>query len=353
NLASTNNRNLGNTPAETQRNTKLVERNNQDYARIDKSKGEDFLITGTILTAATIYTAIVGDGNPVDGLETIGQGSDPLSKVITQGVQAGIELSYEHFPDKTQNTLDFIAKVGNDLDATVKYVDDKTGNVVSVKWNKLDKDTQNQIKGGGKILSIVIPGSSIKTIKKLANKNNLINKTPRPLNKELDAQNLYKNTANKPTKPTKPSNRKVVVGPNGGKGTYTGKYDKNNNPIIKRESGGYYVKDPKTGKQQAVKSPNEHGNTLGNQPTERYKLIDRETNKPLKSGETTHGELRYGASKQKRYTDKELDNMGENGAEYKQVEIGTKKQMYDKQNQVLKRYKDRYGEYPPLNKNGR
>ncbi len=68
----------------------------------------------------------------------------------------------------------------------------------------------------------------------------LINKTPRPLNKELDAQNLYKNTANKPTKPTKSSNRKVVVGPNGGKGTYTGKYDKNNNPIIKRESGGYY-----------------------------------------------------------------------------------------------------------------
>ena len=46
NLASTNNRNLGNTPAETQKNTKLVERNNQDYARIDKSKGEDFC-TGT------------------------------------------------------------------------------------------------------------------------------------------------------------------------------------------------------------------------------------------------------------------------------------------------------------------
>ncbi|VVH51694.1 hypothetical protein BPUTSESOX_160, partial [uncultured Gammaproteobacteria bacterium] len=44
NLASTNNRNLGNTPAETQRNTKLVERNNQDYARIDKSKGEDSVV---------------------------------------------------------------------------------------------------------------------------------------------------------------------------------------------------------------------------------------------------------------------------------------------------------------------
>jgi hypothetical protein len=79
--------------------------NNLNHARIDKSKGEDFLITGIILTAATIYTAIVGDGNPVDGLETIGQGSDPLSKVITQGAQTAIELSYEHFPDKTQNII--------------------------------------------------------------------------------------------------------------------------------------------------------------------------------------------------------------------------------------------------------
>jgi hypothetical protein len=41
-LADTNNNNLGNTPAERQRNQKLVNNNNQDYARIDKSKGEDF-----------------------------------------------------------------------------------------------------------------------------------------------------------------------------------------------------------------------------------------------------------------------------------------------------------------------
>ncbi|VVM21002.1 hypothetical protein BSPWISOXPB_4902 [uncultured Gammaproteobacteria bacterium] len=109
---------------------------------------------------------------------------------------------------------------------------------------------------------------------------------------------------NATNKPTKSNNRKVVVGPNGGKGTYTGKYDKNNNPIIQRESGSYYIKDPKTGKQQTVKSPNEHGNTLGNQPAERYKLVDRKTGKPLKSGETTHGESRYGPGKQKRYTEK-------------------------------------------------
>jgi hypothetical protein len=45
NLADTNNNNLGNTPAERQRNQKLVNSNNQDYAKIDKSKGEDFLFT--------------------------------------------------------------------------------------------------------------------------------------------------------------------------------------------------------------------------------------------------------------------------------------------------------------------
>ncbi|WP_180324156.1 hypothetical protein, partial [bacterium endosymbiont of Bathymodiolus sp. 5 South] len=42
NLADTNNNNLGNTPAERQRNQKLVDNNNQGYAKIDKSKGEDF-----------------------------------------------------------------------------------------------------------------------------------------------------------------------------------------------------------------------------------------------------------------------------------------------------------------------
>ncbi|VVM17907.1 hypothetical protein BSPWISOXPB_7334 [uncultured Gammaproteobacteria bacterium] len=46
NLADTNNNNLGNTPAERQRNQKLINNNNQDYARIDKSKGED-LCSGT------------------------------------------------------------------------------------------------------------------------------------------------------------------------------------------------------------------------------------------------------------------------------------------------------------------
>jgi hypothetical protein len=49
-------------------------------------------------------------------------------KVIGQGAQAAIELSYEHFPKATEKTLDLIAKVGtqvgNGLDVTVKYIDE-------------------------------------------------------------------------------------------------------------------------------------------------------------------------------------------------------------------------------------
>jgi hypothetical protein len=52
----------------------------------------------------------------------------PLTKVIAQGSQAVIKLSYEHFPEATENTLDLIAQVGtqvgNGLDVTVKYIDD-------------------------------------------------------------------------------------------------------------------------------------------------------------------------------------------------------------------------------------
>jgi hypothetical protein len=39
---------------------------NQDYAKVDKSKGEDFLFI-TATAAATAYAAFVGDGDPVDG----------------------------------------------------------------------------------------------------------------------------------------------------------------------------------------------------------------------------------------------------------------------------------------------
>ncbi|CAC9458844.1 hypothetical protein [uncultured Gammaproteobacteria bacterium] len=57
-------------------------------------------------------------------------------------------------------------QVGNGLDVTVKYIDDKTGNVASAKWNKLGKATQDQIRGGGRILSVIVPaGTAGKIVK--------------------------------------------------------------------------------------------------------------------------------------------------------------------------------------------
>jgi hypothetical protein len=51
NLADSNNKNPGNTPAEIQRNQKFINNNNQDYAGIDKSKGEDLVFTVPTITA--------------------------------------------------------------------------------------------------------------------------------------------------------------------------------------------------------------------------------------------------------------------------------------------------------------
>jgi filamentous hemagglutinin len=59
--------------------------------------------------------------------------------------------------------------VGNGLDVTVKYIDNKTGNVVSAQWNELDKATQDQIKGASKIVSVVVPAGSVRAIGRLKN----------------------------------------------------------------------------------------------------------------------------------------------------------------------------------------
>lgn len=100
--------------------------------------------------------------------------------------------------------------------------------------------------------------------------------------------------------------------------------------------------------QQSVKSPNEHGNTLGDQPAELYCLECRRTGEVLKYGETTHGEDRYGVGNQKRYS---TDYLEENNAEYKKLDSGTKTDMHKKQTELINEYKDENGGVrPPLNK---
>ena len=137
------------------------------------------------------------------------------------------------------------------------------------------------------------------------------------------------------------------TGSGGGRATSTGKFDENGEEIYQRGSGGYYIVD-KNGIQRSVKSPNEHGNTLGDQPAELYCLECRRTGEVLKYGETTHGEDRYGVGNQKRYS---TDYLEENNAEYKKLDSGTKTDMHKKQTELINEYKDENGGVrPPLNK---
>lgn len=60
-----------------------------------------------------------------------------------------------------------------------------------------------------------------------------------------------------------------ITGSGKGRATSTGKFDDSGNEIYQRDSGGYYVINDK-GVQRTANSPNEHGNTLGNQPDDLY-----------------------------------------------------------------------------------
>ena len=146
------------------------------------------------------------------------------------------------------------------------------------------------------------------------------------------------------------NNKNTVIGPNGGKGKKTGKQDKDGNDIIKRDSGSHYVNNSKIGKQEKINSPSKHGNTLNDTPAECYGLYCRDTGKVKKIGETTHGEAKYGAGNQKRYT---KDYLKDNNVRYKKTSTGTKRDMYDKQIKDLKELKDKNGKYPDMNINGR
>jgi hypothetical protein len=82
-LADSNNKNLGNTPAEIQRNQKLVDNNNQDYAEIDKSKGEDSAIiryATPVLKDPSLIIKIAENGlkaiGIIAGAEIVNQVSD-------------------------------------------------------------------------------------------------------------------------------------------------------------------------------------------------------------------------------------------------------------------------------------
>jgi len=158
---------LASTNSHTGNRSEYVTANNQEFKGLDKSKGDNFIVIGTLAAATAAYVAYAGDGNPVKGVEKIGAGDDPLSKTIASGAEKAVKISYAQFPEATRATLDALGKVGEGVDAIVKYTDEKTGKVVSRHWSKLDKQTQDLIKGSGKIISIFVPGASVKVLARL------------------------------------------------------------------------------------------------------------------------------------------------------------------------------------------
>ncbi|CAA6810584.1 MAG: Rhs-family protein [uncultured Sulfurovum sp.] len=96
-----------------------------------------------------------------------------------------------------------------------------------------------------------------------------------------------------------PQPGETVTGPKGGQDTVTEHTTKDGGePIIQRDSGGYYYNDLKTGKQVDTGSPYEHGNTVNDAFTEIYTKYDKDNNF-----------LKHGISGEanSRYTENELD----------------------------------------------
>lgn len=124
-------------------------------------------VAAIVLAAGAIYATAVGDGNPLDGLEKIGSGNDPLSLAMASGIEASISLSMEHFPEQTLATLGVLEAIGETSDLIVGYVDASTGKYVSENWNKLPEATRNQIRGGALLASFAIPAGTVGKLTKL------------------------------------------------------------------------------------------------------------------------------------------------------------------------------------------
>lgn len=136
-------------------------------AGANAAENNAFFIPIIIVIISAAYTTGVGDGNPMEGLARIGRGDDPLSKAMSAATEAGVEWSARNYPEETMAVLGVLEAANNAMDATLTYVDEKTGQQVSKRWNDIDPRTRDQLKGAGKVLSVVLPAGSVKLLKEL------------------------------------------------------------------------------------------------------------------------------------------------------------------------------------------
>ncbi|MGB1271774.1 MAG: hypothetical protein ACPG5T_06860, partial [Endozoicomonas sp.] len=103
-------------------------------------------------------------------LETLGRGEDPLTQGIEQAAESMVRISYQHFPQGTEQVLHALSHVDSAMDAVVEFIDDSTGNRGSALWQQLDETTQARILGAGKVLSVLVPVAKVKALAELARK---------------------------------------------------------------------------------------------------------------------------------------------------------------------------------------
>ncbi|WP_197481987.1 DUF637 domain-containing protein [Bibersteinia trehalosi] len=114
------------------------------------------------------YAYYVGDGDLSEGLYLIGNGNDPISQTAAKAGDVVVGFAMDTAPETTKSILNALSVAGNKVDAVIRYVDDKTGNIVSQQWNKLDDNTQKQLIGTMKIVNVTMAGTGVANLRNIA-----------------------------------------------------------------------------------------------------------------------------------------------------------------------------------------
>ena len=117
---------------------------------------------GPVLTSAA-----TNENRLFTALETLGRGEDPFTQGIEQTTEQLVKISYEHFPQGTEQVLNALSYMDTAINAVVEFMDDNTGNTASAVWQKLDEPTQARILGAGRVLSVVVPVARVKGLAEL------------------------------------------------------------------------------------------------------------------------------------------------------------------------------------------
>ena len=139
-------------------------------ALVAESGFENNALCGGVCVAALVaagYVLLSGNGDPVEGLQTIGRGEDLVSELSAAAGEKGIAFASSHFPEETAAVIDAMVAVGEAANVVVSYVDASTGHTVSGAWNELSPGVQDAIKGGTTVASFVIPAGTASKISRV------------------------------------------------------------------------------------------------------------------------------------------------------------------------------------------